>query len=91
MLEDFIPPTDQVYATSNLYPFIVAALYKSSAVSVIYQLLREVPSSTKRAYNHASHTKQFNCTALIIMRAIQNSMTRNESTAYFIFILIITQ
>ena len=28
VLEDFIPPTDQVYATSHLYSFIIAALYK---------------------------------------------------------------
>lgn len=40
-----LPPADQLFAASNLYPFIVgASCHNSTALSVIYFLLRQVPS-----------------------------------------------
>ena len=38
------PAADQVCAISNLYPFMIAASFNSSDVSVVYHLLRQVPS-----------------------------------------------
>ena len=44
LFEDCMPLADQACAVSNLYPFMIAASYNSSHVSVIYHLLRQVPS-----------------------------------------------
>ena len=44
LLEDCMSLTDQACAVSNLYPFMIAASYNSSNVSVIYHLLWQVPS-----------------------------------------------
>ena len=35
---------DEVCATSNLYPFMIAASYEKSALSIIYYLVRRHPS-----------------------------------------------
>ena len=38
-----MPPADEVCARSNLYPFMIAASYNHSDLSVVYQLLRLAP------------------------------------------------
>ena len=43
-LEACMNPAHQVCAVCNLYPFMIAASFNSSDVSVIYHLLRQVPS-----------------------------------------------
>ena len=56
-----LPPEDQVCAISNLYPFVIAASYKSSDISVIYHLLRHAPSFvhyTNGRANNASSGKR---------------------------------
>ena len=44
VLDEPMPPADQACAESNLYPFMIAASYKNSNLSVIYRMLRQVPS-----------------------------------------------
>ena len=44
VMEHCLPPADQVCVVSNLYPFMIAASYEKSDISVIYYLLRQVPS-----------------------------------------------
>ena len=44
MLDECMPPADQACAVSNLYPFMIAASYKSSNLSAIYHVLRQAPS-----------------------------------------------
>ena len=44
VLDECIPPADQVCAESCVYPFMIAASYESSNLSVIFHLLRQVPS-----------------------------------------------
>jgi hypothetical protein len=44
LLEECMPPIDRVCTVVNLYPFIIAASFKNSNVSVIYHLLRQMPS-----------------------------------------------
>ena len=59
LLEDCMPPADQVYALSNLYPFMTAASSNKSRVCVIYHLLRQTPSFVncmKEAIDTANHT-----------------------------------
>ena len=43
-LEACMHPVDQLCATSNLYPVMIAASFDMIDVSVIYHLLRQVPS-----------------------------------------------
>ena len=43
-LDDAMPPVDRLCALSNLYPFMIAASYENSDISVVYQLLRQVGS-----------------------------------------------
>ena len=43
-LEACMHPVDQVCTISNLYPVMIAASLDRSDVSVIYHLLRQVPS-----------------------------------------------
>ena len=43
-LDDAMPPADRLCAVSNLYPFIISASYENSDISVVYRLLRQVPS-----------------------------------------------
>ena len=44
VIEACMPPADEVCAISNIHPFMIAASYKRSDISVIYQLLRKSPS-----------------------------------------------
>ena len=44
VLEEYMPPADRMCSYSNLYPFMIAASYEKSALSVIYYLLRQYPS-----------------------------------------------
>ena len=44
VLDQCMPPADEICAASNLYPFLIAASYKNSCVSIIYHLLRQIPS-----------------------------------------------
>ena len=44
VLDECMPFVDRVCTVSNLYPFMIAASFKSSNVSVIYHLLRQMPS-----------------------------------------------
>ena len=44
VLDECMSPADQACAESNLYPFMIAASYKSSNLSAIYHMLRQVPS-----------------------------------------------
>ena len=49
LLEDYMPPVDHVCTVSNLYPFMIAASYESSDISVIYHLLCHMPSLTNQS------------------------------------------
>ena len=55
VLEDCLPPADRLCKVSNLYPFMLAASWKESDISLIYQLLRKVPSLVSCFRNHVSH------------------------------------
>ena len=44
LLDECMPPVDRICGASNLHPFMIAASFKSSRVSVIYHLLRQMPS-----------------------------------------------
>ena len=44
VLDECMPPADQACAESCLYPLMIAASYKRSNLSVIFHLLRQVPS-----------------------------------------------
>ena len=44
VLEEYMPRADRVCSQSNLYPFMIAASYENSALTVIYYLLRRHPS-----------------------------------------------
>ena len=44
VLEACMPPADRLCVVSNLYPVMIAASFKMSDISVIYQLLRKSPS-----------------------------------------------
>ena len=50
-----MPPTDKVCAISNLYPFMIAASYKSSDLFMIYNLVRQF-SSFANCISQVSHT-----------------------------------
>ena len=43
VLEACMPPADRLCAVSNFHPFMIAASYKKSDMSVIYQLFRKSP------------------------------------------------
>ena len=43
-LEACMPAADDLYAIFNLCPFMIAASFNRSDVSIIYHLLRQVPS-----------------------------------------------
>ena len=43
-LAEYMPPADKMCSISNLYPFMIAASYETSALSIIYYLLRQHPS-----------------------------------------------
>ena len=58
MLHECMPPVDKMWAVKNLYPFMIAASYKISDVSVIYQLSRQIlPSLVDCVKNHVDHDK----------------------------------
>ena len=44
IMQEYMPPADKLCAVCNLYPFMIAASYNESPLSVIYFLLRQVPS-----------------------------------------------
>ena len=44
IVQKCLPPANEVCVVSCLYPFMIAASYKESPLSVIYFLLRQVPS-----------------------------------------------
>ena len=44
IVQKCLPPANEVCVVSRLYPFMIAASYKESPLSVIYFLLRQVPS-----------------------------------------------
>ena len=44
LLEDCMPPAEEVCAVSNLYPFMIAASYKNSDLFMVYSLARQAPS-----------------------------------------------
>ena len=54
-LEACMPSADQVCAACNLYPFMIAASFNNSDISVIYHLLRQVPACTN--YNNRAHNR----------------------------------
>ena len=43
-LEACMPPADEVCTIPNLHPFMIAESCRNSDLSVIYQLLRQMPS-----------------------------------------------
>ena len=49
---DCMAPLHRLCAVFNLYPFMIAASYESSDISVIYILLRQVPSSLVNCTHH---------------------------------------
>ena len=55
VLEACMPPADGLCAVSNLYPFVIAASYKRSDISVIYHLLRKAPSLVHYIGNTSSY------------------------------------
>ena len=57
VLEACMPPADGLCAVSNLYPFVIAASYKRSDISVIYHLLRKAPSLVHCIVNTASYDR----------------------------------
>ena len=44
LLDEFMDPVNQFCTVSNLYPFMIAASCENSNVSVMYHLLRQMPS-----------------------------------------------
>ena len=50
-LEDCMHHVDQECAIFNLYPFMIAASFNSSDVSVMYHLLHGVPSLVNYIHN----------------------------------------
>ena len=67
-LEGCMPPADEVCVISNLYPFMIAASYKESDISVIYQLLRQVPS-----FVHCIEIKHIDHSMLMVKKRKCNS------------------
>ena len=59
-LDDAMPPVDRLCALSNLYPFMIAASYENSDISVVYRLLRQVPSFLVNCINHAGRDSMDN-------------------------------
>ena len=43
IMQEHMPPADEVCAVSSLYPFMIAASYEEIPLSVVYLLLRHVP------------------------------------------------
>ena len=43
-MQDHMPRANEVCVVSNLYPFMIASSYKESPLSVVFLLLRRVPS-----------------------------------------------
>ena len=58
VLEEYMPPVDRVCSDSNLYPFMMAASYEKSALSVIYYLLRQFPSLLDHACMYHNEKKR---------------------------------
>ena len=65
VLETCMPPADRLCVVSNLYPIMIAASFKMSDISVIYQLLRKSPSlvhcignTCTASYDTDSHKKR---------------------------------
>ena len=54
LLDECIPLVDQVCTISHLYPFMIAASYKTSDLSAIYHLLRQVPFFMNSMNNNQS-------------------------------------
>ena len=54
LLDEYLPLVDQVCTISHLYPFIIAASYKTSDLSAIYHLLRQVPFFINNMNNNQS-------------------------------------
>ena len=57
LLDECMPPIDRVCTEANLHPFIIAASFKNSNVSVIYHFLRVGVPSYVNCINHASHSE----------------------------------
>ena len=56
VLDECMPPVEQMCAAKNLYPFLIAASCKSSDVSMIFHLSRQVlPSLVDCVKNHVNH------------------------------------
>ena len=55
VLEACMPPAAGLCAVSNLHPFMIAASYKRSDISVIYHLLRKAPSLVHYIGNTSSY------------------------------------
>ena len=57
VLEDCLSPADRLIEVLNMYPFMLVASLKDSDISLIYQLMRKVPSlvSCFHSHSHASH------------------------------------
>ena len=47
IVQEHMPPADEVCAVSSLYPFMIAASYEEIPLSVVYLLLRHVPFLVK--------------------------------------------
>ena len=58
VLEEYMPRVDRVCSQSNLYPFMIAASYENSALSVIYYLLRRHPSLLDHSCTCVQHGKK---------------------------------
>ena len=48
IMQEHMPPTNEVYAVCGLYPFMIAASYNESSLSIVYVLLRQGPSLINR-------------------------------------------
>ena len=53
IVQEHLPPANEVCAVCGLYPFMIAASCQESSLSVIYLLLRQVPFLINRKSNSA--------------------------------------
>ena len=53
IMQEHMQPADEMFVVCGLYPFMIAASYKESPLSVVYCLLRQVPSLIKCNSNSA--------------------------------------
>ena len=61
IVQEHVPPANEVCAVSSLYPFMIAASYKESPLSFVDFLLRQVPSLMNSNSNSAVGNTNLKC------------------------------